>query len=383
MARLSAVAESSGTFFGIFGAGRSGTTVLMQVLDGSPDVWMHPVDTNYLSVWDDLVRRGEPSWPTMQNATTRPLTALDEPLPTSVLLDEFGYQWHWLEEKVLPRLSEPVERSSDPAAELRGRESYRASEFLPAFVDCTRRAYGGAGHPARALGFKTLETPYVEDYARVFPELRLVHIVRDPVTNYASLKRTNLLRKNMAFYGFGFDALRLFLDVRWLPHVRAAVELSRARPERHLLVRYEDLTTEPRRVIGQIAGWLGIEPPADPERLTVLGGRAMAEMRELSSQPGVGALTRVQANMEKRFGYTEVVTERERALIRRCTERYARPLGYGVNENGQVSGLRLWLQWLPPDSWERMNLHSRSRWAWEIVKRRAYVTRKLATPRAS
>ncbi len=375
------MAEPPREFFGIFGAGRSGTTVLMQVLDGSPDVWMHPVETNYLGVWDDLVRLGKQSWPTMQNATTKPLTALDEPLPASVLLDEFGYQWHWLEEKVLPLLSEPVQRAGDPGAELRGRESYQASEFLPALIEATRSAYGGADHPARALGFKTLETPYVEDYARVFSELRFVHIVRDPVANYASLKRTNVFRKGQSFYGGGFDQLRMFLEARWLPHARVAPRLARREPERHLLVRYEDLTAEPQRVIGEICAWLGVEAPADREQLTALGGRRMAP-RELSSQPGVGAQPRVVANLAERFDYVEVVSDRERALIRRCTEAYARPLGYGTDEDGRVPGLRLWLQWLPPDSWERMNLRSRARWLWEIAKRRAYVTRKLAATRA-
>src|SRR6266571_9110541 len=186
---------------GIFGAGRNGTTLLVRLLDGGPDLWMHPVETNYLEIWDDLAQLGKPTWASMQNATTKRLRALDRALPTETLISEFRHSWRWIDEETLPRLGETLGPQSDPASELLQRERYFASEFLPAFIESTRRAYGGADHPARALGFKTLETPYVADYVRVFPQLRAIHLIRDPVTNYASLKRTNALKKNLSFYG--------------------------------------------------------------------------------------------------------------------------------------------------------------------------------------
>ena len=66
--------------------------------------------------------------------------------------------------------------------------------------------------------------------------------------------------------------------------------------------------------------------------------------------PGGGVTPHIHPAMDERFGYTEVVTERERALIRRCTDEYARPLGYSPAGNGQISDFRLWLRWLPADS---------------------------------
>jgi hypothetical protein len=33
---------------GIFGAGRNGSSLLMRLLDGSPGLWIYPIELNYL-----------------------------------------------------------------------------------------------------------------------------------------------------------------------------------------------------------------------------------------------------------------------------------------------------------------------------------------------
>src|SRR5262249_14499305 len=192
--------------------------------------------TNYLCMWDDLARLGRPSGRTLQNATTRQLRALDRQLGTEVLISEYRGHWDEIERTHLPRLAEAFGRAGEPAGELRSSERYRAEEFLPASLEATRRGYGGAAEERPLLAFKTCETPYVEDYLRVFPDLRCVHIVRHPETNYASAKRSWSYTKRYPFYWAGHDQLQTFLDARWLPHARVLVRLAEERPDRHLLV---------------------------------------------------------------------------------------------------------------------------------------------------
>jgi hypothetical protein len=359
----------------IFGAGRNGSTLLGRVLDGGPDLWMHPVETNYLAVWSDFARQGHTDYSTLQNASTRPLTGLDRRLDATLLVEEFRHHWRDIRTSYLTRLSSPLEVGPDPEDELAQPQSYAGSEFLPAFLDATRRTFGGAGHRGAILGFKTIETPYVEDYMRVFPGIRCLHIVRDPVTNYGSAKRTALLSKHQPFYFGGHDLLRTLIDARWIPHAQAATRLVRSDPAHHLLVRYEDLTAQPRETVARVFGWLDAESPSDPESLTVLGGRELEQLPPNPSQPGVEPPKRVMADMEGAYSYEAVVSPRERELIRRRTRPFLAALGY-EDEVGP-SRLRLWLSWLRPDQAERAHVRSRLRWLLEIGRRRAYVTRAL------
>jgi hypothetical protein len=359
----------------IFGSGRNGSTLLGRVLDGGPDLWMHPVEVNYLAVWSDFARLGRTEYATLLNASTRPLDRLDATLPAPLLVEEFAHHWRDIRTSYLARLSTPLPDVADPADELLRRERWTASEFLPAFLDATRRAFGGAEHSGRILGFKTIETPYVDDYLRVFPGLRCLHIVRDPVTTYGSAKRTALLSKRQPFYFGGHDLLRTLVDMRWVPHARAIERLVADAPAQHLVVRYEDLTADAVGTISRVFEWLGAQAPVDPEAVTVLGGRAMVELPPNPSQPGVAPPQRVVTDMAGTYAYDTVVSKRERAFIELRTRPYLARLGYAAGT--PRSRLALWLAWLAPDRAERQHVRSRLRWLFEIARRRVYVTRAL------
>jgi hypothetical protein len=359
----------------IFGAGRNGSTMLGRLLDGSPELWCHPTEVNYLCAYDDLARTGTVSFETVQNSTDRELVALDRNLPADTLVAEYARDWQDIDQNYVPRLEEPPAPRFDPADVLLERERYDVGAFLPAFLEATRLAYDAAPE-RRLLAFKTIEVPYIDDYRRVFPDLRCLHIVRDPITNWASEKRTWMYRKTRPFY-FARDYLRRFLEYRWLPHARAVVRLTNADPEHHLVVRYEELCAAPSETIARVCAWLGVEVPADPEQLTTLGGRRFARMPENPSEPGVSAPERVVSNMAETFDYRDVVTDRERALFARVTGPLAEELGYTTSDARRRGALRLWFAWLPVDKAERMHVSSRSRWLVELVRRRIYIAKKL------
>lgn len=362
---------------GVFGTGRNGSTLLLRLLDGSPDLWMHPVDVVYLAIFDDLARVGHATARSVRSETTRPLLHLDRRVPAKPLVEGFRFHSDELDRAYLPKLVEPYERAGDPWPPLEASADYAADEFLPALLAAVRDSYRGQSpdEPPRSLGFKTIEAAYAADYARVFPQLRLVHIVRHPLTNYASLKRTVMEQKGRPFWNDGQDILRTFLDARWLPHARLLARVLDAEPERHRLVRYEDLRADPRREILSLCDWLGIRPPELPDRQTVLGGRRMRELPPNASKAGVATPEEVVADTAARFAYDEVVTPREAALIARAAAPLAARLGYdGLPER---SAARLWLDWLPPDSWELRNVRSWPRFGLKLLERRAYVTRKL------
>lgn len=365
----------------IVGTGRNGSTLLVRLLDGSPDLWVHPVEVNYLSVLSDLLRSGRVDANTLANATTRKPLHLDGDLDAHLLMHFYASHFEELDSAYVANLEAPVATKPDPTAPLRAKARYRPGEFLPALLEAARDAYDDRTPPPRHLVFKTIETPYVEEYAATFPEIRFVHILRNPLDNYSSLKRTNMVRKGWPFWRHGGDELRMFLEKRWLPHARLVTDPRLAASDRHVVVRHEDLVAQPEETIAEVCRRLGVTPPPFPVTLTALGGKRMRELPVNPSKEGVRTPERVVANMAERFGYEEVLTERERQLIVARTHGLARSLGYDLGRPpGGAARLALAARWLPPDRWELVNARSKARQAAAILVRRWYIYRTLLHP---
>ncbi|MHB8643776.1 MAG: sulfotransferase [Gaiellaceae bacterium] len=332
----------------VAGIGRNGSSLLMRLLDGSPDLFVYPIELNHLSVVD-----GEQSFRAWAEAQQRELAET--------------YRG-WLEETVDPAL-DPVEPLSDGTA--------TPEHDLLAYLDAFHRAYGADRTVERPLlGFKTIEGGESERYRRLLPGLRFVHIVRDPLTAYASLKRTDMLQKQWPFWAQG-DLLRTFLERRFIPHVRFALEAARKDPSFHLVVTYERLVREPSNVVTEITDWLGIRAPEDPETQTVLGGRTVRELPPNTSKAGVATPLKVVPDLAGKLGYEDVVTSRERAFIAFRAAALAEPFGYDVAKDTRISRSALARQWLAPDRWELMNVRSWPRFGKALVERRAYILGKL------
>ncbi len=365
---------------GVFGAGRNGSTLMARLLDGSPDLWINPIDVVFLPVWDDEAGLGRIRGESWHTATTRRLRHLEQPLPWRRIAPFYTSQVDEIERDYLPRLRSPYALRRDELAALDRDGETTPVEFYPAFIEAVRRTVARNPEPTpAALGFKTSETAYVDDYVRLWPGMRFVHIVRHPLGNYASMKRTWMQRKNAPFWTTGEDMLRTFLEARWLPHARAVLRHRDTDPERHLLVRYEDLCADAEGEVLRLCAQLGVRPPAEPAQPTSLGGEQFRELPQNPSAPGISMPQTVVKDMASQFRYDEVVTPREAALIAREVGPLGPALGYDdLPDPGGRLGL--WLRWLPPDSSERENVTGRRRWLLELAKRRVYLTRTILLP---
>jgi hypothetical protein len=362
---------------GLFGTGRNGSTLLGRLLDGSPELWVHPVEVNYLAVFSDLLRFGHLRRRTTQNAVTDPLS-LDGALSLGLLRSVYEYHLDEIAETYAAGLEQPLAAARDPLAGLEGDSEMRPADFLPRLLEAGRAAYDGRGRAVTGYAFKTIETPYVDDYARTFPTMRFIHLLRDPLATYSSLKRTNMVRKNWPFWAHGGDELRMLLEQRWLPHARFAVEHAPQDPARHFVVRHEDVVASPVATIESICTWLAVSPPGEPDVQTVLGGLRMTKLPMNPSRAGVDTPARVVGDMSTTYGYDEVLTRRERDFIVARTRDLAGKLGYDLS--GGSSRLGLAVRWLPPDHWEIANSRSPGRSLGAILARRRYIYGALLNP---
>jgi len=351
----------------------------MSLLDGSPDLWVHPVNFDYLSSLSDLLQFGYVRRSTIQTATTRKLRNLDSDAKTKLFLKGFASQVLDLNENYVQKLAEPITVKEDPLRAIATRDRYTTRDFFFTFLESTRVAYDDRPFSPQHYVFKSVETAYIDNYCKVFPEMRFIHVVRHPFSNFSSVKRSLMAHKQYPFWFLGGDQLKTFLEKRWIPHVRFIAKHYRLERDRHFVVKYEELCERPSEVIRDICSWLDVRPPPEPPLQTFLGGKWMRELPVLPSKKGIVTPHRVVGNMATEYGYEEVLTEREKEFILLRTYRLGSQLGYfeANGEPGLASKLILARKWFLPDSWELRNARSRIRLLLALVLRRFYIYSRL------
>jgi hypothetical protein len=99
---------------------------------------------------------------------------------------------------------------------------------------------------------------YAHTIFKWFPNARFLHLLRDPRDNYASLKSgwENRYSKRVDNVGF---LLQSMINRGKLSMELAESNRRRYGDERYMVVRYEDLTTDPDSTLKSVCAFLGIE----------------------------------------------------------------------------------------------------------------------------
>ncbi len=174
------------------------------------------------------------------------------------------------------------------------------------------------------------KTPYNEQFAEQtlvwWPEARFIHIVRDPLDNYASYQRKH------STWPAGF------FSANWNRSTRAGMEnLQQYGREKYLLLPYEDLVGDPEANLARICAFLGIEDDPTLRQPTKRGklwqGNSMFEDRfNAISAAAVGR-------------WESVLDPDEAALIQLVTRKRRRALGYRTESRKSLRAYVSSLYW--------------------------------------
>ncbi len=370
---------------GIFGAGRNGSSLLMRLLDGSPGLWIYPIELNYLRAFAPRTVKGTVKRLLSACASTLPGHTGDtiKSRQRRLVQDWAAEQLRELKATYLDKLVQPISVSGNPRDTITAGVTDNVVGNLEYYLDAIRSYYDTRRLPATPLlMFKSIEVSDLSRYEQMFPTMKCIHIMRHPYSNYSSLKRTDMVLKQKPFWFQGGDILRLQLESRWIPHAEYTMQALETDPARHYLVKYEDLCDSPSRTVTDICAWLGVAPPEEPTIQTVLGGRHIKSLPINSSLKGVDTPAQVVSDMAKEYGYDDILTARERKLILLRTYKLGRRIGYfSAQDEAEVPArLPLLREWLAPDQWEYMNASSRLRLIRALIQRRLYLCRVLLSP---
>lgn len=209
-----------------------------------------------------------------------------------------------------------------------------------------------AHHAERAgkirWGDKSLHTEhYVERLFAEFPDARVVHLVRDPRDRYASVRRRH-----------GQDLSRVGAATgRWLSSTRAAMRNAARHPDHYLVVRYEDLATDPQSTLRVVCGFAGLEYSP-----TMLGMGGVPDHR-VGGNSSFGDLEPATVSTQAIGRFRSVLSPSEIAFVQLVARRELAAHRYERADTGLRGGarVRFWAWDLPIQS-ARMNAARTIEW---------------------
>jgi len=120
------------------------------------------------------------------------------------------------------------------------------------------------------IGEKTPEHALIVPVlAKLFPQAKFVHIVRDGRDAAISGWFYNQKLKGAAFrrqFPELVNYVLLFVQQYWVPYINAARSVARSAPERYFELRYEDLHADLGRVLGPLLRFLDVDASEEVQR---------------------------------------------------------------------------------------------------------------------
>jgi sulfotransferase family protein len=295
----------------VVGHRKTGTTLLLELLDGHPDLVVLPGESNHF------------------------LTFLPQfgGLPPEALAVE-AQRW-WLLRLVSPSGIPPF-WAAGPWPDPYRAFTRRLLALVPAYPDrdpLGLAAVALAGNGGAAWVEKTPGQEHiVDEMLQRYPQARFLHVVRDPRSVAAAVSRLD------AQTGEETDLVALGLTIR-RSFEAAAENAERLGPGRYLVVRYEDLVAGPEPAMRRVADFLGLE--WSPTLLVpTVGGVAATSNSAWSDRKVTGEIEGRRLDL-----WREQLGDSAASLIGAATRGPARAYGYelpspGLRESANVAARR-------------------------------------------
>lgn len=249
----------------IVGNPKSGTTLLQALLDGHPQLLTLPIETQYYRLYNCMFRgTGWWAYRRFRAYFTRGgyFRSLQEDRSTMGLEEARNFS-HILYE----RFERRVQRFP--------RRAHSRRAFFLVLLDGLREAQKVPLEPLIGFVEKSPTHLYkIESILADFPQAKFVHVVRDPRDNYLALAKQLAVQQAGIEYTAhadidAEDSQLIITRVKSGYHLTA--DYLQQDPDRHLVIKYERLVTEPEATLRRVVGHCGVD--FDPVLLRVtLGG---------------------------------------------------------------------------------------------------------------
>jgi len=242
----------------ICGHRKTGTTLLLCLLDNHPELLVYPPDSVFFYGY-------YPKYDSDEYSADDKINRMLE-----YVLHQIEYEVKILPEDFQKEINFPFDKFKNDFKALALKTDLKPKDMLKCLFESYRMNWNGSPE-AKLCVEKTSSTEiYANEIIKWFPNAKFIHIIRDPRDNWASLKSGWEKR----YKDFNDELNRLMQSM--IERGRLGLEMGKNNleffgDEVYKIIRYEDLTENPEAILKQLCEFLNISYHSSLEIPTVCG----------------------------------------------------------------------------------------------------------------
>lgn len=238
---------------------KSGTTLLLSLLDNNPELVTYPSDSGFFYLY-------YPLYDTPDKSQAEKTDRMVDRVLGIVKQDSIEF----LSENIRKKLNFNFEKFQTQFLTDIKSTKYFPKDMLCCLIQAFKKVWKSEMEPKGWVEKTTSTEIYATDVFKWFPNAKFIHVVRDPRDNWASL------RSGWSERYKDFNASILQLTQSMIDRCRLGMEISKLNSmiygeDRYLIIKYEDLVSKPDEIMKQIADFIGIDFSDDLLKPTFLG----------------------------------------------------------------------------------------------------------------
>ena len=330
----------------IIGTGRSGTTLLSNLIDGlNEDVYVHPVEINLCSAFYDLENFGKIKYETKYYANFKKLKL--GKVKKTKLIQYYKGQFHQLQ-NFIDQVNIDYDLKNLNLGKIFKKNLYSLQEFIDEFFSIIIKTL----YPGKNINlviFKTLDVSHCDELKENIRNLKIIHSIRNPIKTYESLVRAPRIDPNVCLppWYLAGDNISTILN-RCSAHMNYV--LKNSNNENDFIVKYEDIIRNGLKSLTELQNFLKLEKMTISNAITILGGY---EPKSLPHNVGLPVSENKLHLSIKQFKHQEdtFLYDNERKLFIFSLFNMAKKFGYFENMC-KPSKISLMTSWLIIAKWE-------------------------------
>jgi hypothetical protein len=354
---------------GIFGTGRNGSSLFSRLIDGIPNTYVHPLETIFFSAINDLTSGKKVlKKNTIHNAVfTKNIFYNKRFIINEEISNYYQSQVSDILEQFELNFLDSEKRSNNLKLTEHFRGEYEIQEFINDFMDrFSEWLYNGEIKENKI--FRSVELIYLDLYEQYFPDMKFIHLLRDPVKTYESIVRETRQKKNplkRSNWYLGGDTLFTILK-RWEIHTDFLINKIKNK-NNHLIIKYEDLVMDPSKEINKVSEWLNFGVHPLPNILSVFGDTKINKLPKNVGKTDEATPLKVISDTSKKYNYEKSISLAETYLIKFYLHDNAYFFDY-VNKNDKPNKFQILKLWAFPKNFEFLHLNSALKYIYGIYK---------------
>jgi len=242
----------------ICGHRKSGTTLLLCLLDNHPELLVYPPDSAFFYGY----------YPTYDKPEYTDEQKVDR--MTGFIVDQLKTEIVNLSDQDRKQLDFPIDALRESVRGFASKSGKTPREMLLSLFQAYRKHFKGSLQARRWVEKTTSTEIYAVEVAKWFPKAKFIHVIRDPRDNWASLKSGWSKR----YHHFNDSLERLMQSM--IDRGKLGMEFAQNNQkhfgtEVYKIVKFEDLATDTSNVLDEICSFLGIKFSETMSMPTVCG----------------------------------------------------------------------------------------------------------------